>query len=65
MILLLEWLNSNPPTDIHQLSSVNQQEICLNGQGEIVEIVPQDSSTELSQFQDHFSQGSFAFVGIS
>ena len=60
MVLLLEWLNSNPPTDIHQLSSVNQQEICLNGQGETVEIVPQDSSTELSQFQDHFSQGSFA-----
>jgi hypothetical protein len=59
MVLLLEWLHRKPPTDIHQLSSVNQQETCLSGQSKTVEIVQQDSSTELSQYQEQFSQGSF------
>ena len=47
MVHLMEWLQANPPKDIHLLSLINREETCHNG--EVVGIV---------KYQDQLSQGS-------
>lgn len=54
MVYLLEWLLANPPIDIHLLSPINQQEICHNG--EVVPIIKEEMPTEMTEYQEQFSQ---------